>query len=123
MKTKIISIATLGIIAGVSSVYAQGFNPLFNLIGTAQGLVGQLVPLLMGVAMVVFFYGLVVFIIKGKDGGEDASKAKSFMGYSILAFFIMASIWGIVAFMQNTVGIDPNARIKTPPVPGYNPQP
>jgi hypothetical protein len=102
------------------SVSAQSQNPVFGLLGTARGVVGQAVPLLMGVAMVVFFYGLVMFIWKGKEGGETLEKSKSFMIYSLISFFVMASIWGIVGFLQNTTGIDPNAQVKVPPIPGMN---
>jgi hypothetical protein len=42
------------------------------------------------------------------------------MIYSLISFFVMASIWGIVGFLQNTTGIDPNAQVKVPPIPGMN---
>ena len=118
MKITTISVATLTILAGTVSAFAQNQNPIFGLLGTAKGVVAQAIPLLMGLAMVAFFYGLVLFIWKGREGGEDLAKAKSFMIYSIVGLFVMVSIWGIVAFMQDSTGIDRDARIKAPPIPG-----
>ncbi len=120
MKIKTISITALSALAGTGLALAQGYNPLSSLLGTAQGAVAQLVTLLMGVAMVCFFYGLVVFIWKGREGGEAVAKAKQFMIYSVVSLFVMVSIWGIISFMQGTLNIDPYARVKVPPVPGMN---
>ena len=120
MKITTVSITILSILAGTGLALAQGSNganPLFGLIGTARGAVGQLVPLLIGIAVVCFFYGLVMFIIKGKEGGEAMEKSKQFMIYSLVALFVMASLWGIVGFMQGTLGINPNDRVISPALP------
>ena len=112
---------TAGIIAtSISSAFAQttqGGSQLLNLLGLAHRLVSDAVPFLIGVTMVVFFYGLITFIVKGKEGGETLEKSKQYMMYSLLAIFVMVSIWGIVAFLQNLIGIDPNATVKPPIVP------
>jgi hypothetical protein len=54
-----------------------------------------------------------LFIWKGKEGGDDLAKSKQFMLNSIIAMFVMVSIWGIIALMQSILGIDPGK----PPVP------
>ncbi len=116
---KITSISILSVLGGVGFAFAQGVNggPLLSLLSLAQKLVSQLVPFLIGLAMVTFFYGIVMFLWKGKEGGETLEKAKHFMIYSLVAIFVMVSIWGIVALMQNTLMIDPYARPVTPVVP------
>lgn len=116
-----ITAIVLSIITGVSLAYAQA-NPLLNLVSLAQTLVGKLIPLMMATALLVFFYGLVMFIWKGKEGGEALEKGKQLMIYSIVALFVMVSIWGIIQLMQSTLLIDPSAKPKEIYIPGSQPQ-
>ena len=120
MKKITITSAVLSIFAGIGFASAQGVNggPLINLLGLAQLLVVRFVPFMMGLAMVTFFYGLVMFMWKGKEGGEGLEKAKQFMIYSLVAIFIMVSIWGIIAIMQNVIGINPDVKPNPLYVPG-----
>jgi hypothetical protein len=115
-----ITIAALSLISGLSSVFAQGQpdgRPILGLMALAQTILSQAVPILIGCALVGFFYGLVIFIWKGKEGGEALAKSKQFMIYSIGALFVMVSIWGIIALMQDTLNVR-NRDIVFPDVTG-----
>lgn len=116
---KINTITILSLFAGTGLAFAQvDGRPLLSLLGLAQLIVSKLVPFLIAVALVVFFYGLVTFIWKGKEGGETLEKSKQLMIYSIGALFVMVSIWGIVAAMQQILGIDSKAKPTDIYVPG-----
>jgi hypothetical protein len=39
------------------------------------------------------------------------------MGYSILAIFVMVSIWGIIGFIGNTLGVGAGGGAPVPVVP------
>lgn len=114
MKT--ILLGALSIFTGTEIVSAQNINgaPIFNLLSLAQSVVSQMVPLLIGLAMLAFFYGLVMFIWKGKEGGEVLEKSKHFMIYSLLAMFVMVSIWGIIAVIQIIFGVQNVTKISYP---------
>ncbi len=90
----------------VAFAFAQGApaQNLKTLIGTVQTIVTQLLPLSVGLAVVAFFFGLVMFIIRGREG-EEHGKWLKFMGMSILALFVMVSIWGLVAFIGGVFGV------------------
>ena len=94
-------------------------RPILGLMALAQTILSQAVPILIGCAVVGFFYGLVMFIWKGKEGGESLAKSKQFMIYSLGALFVMVSIWGIIALMQDTLGVR-NRTIVYPKVDGQN---
>lgn len=104
---------------------AQGTAPAQNLkalIATAQTIVNQLLPLSIGLAVIAFFFGLVMFIVKGREGAEHA-KWLQFMGMSILALFVMVSIWGLVAFIGGVFNITSGGaapRIDIPTGPTIN---
>lgn len=113
---KIITISVLSLFTGISIASAQGVNgtPILSLLGLAQTVISQSVPILIGLAMVTFFYGIVMFLWKGKEGGETLEKAKHFMIYSLVAIFVMVSIWGIIAVMQNIFGVNNVTKINYP---------
>ena len=114
MKKSLITLSAIG--TGLASVYAQAtsnLSPLFSLLGGAQVLVSRLVPFLIGLAVVVFFWYLIMFIVKGNNDPEGKQMSLKGMGYSILAIFVMVSIWGIIAFVSSLTGITP---VSAPPV-------
>lgn len=95
------------------------FQQILNFIA---GVVSFLGPVLIGIALLAFFYSLVRFLYV-KD---DAGKSKEYLGYSILILFVMVSIWGIVAFLQDNLGIGDGRDLnRTPGVPirPFNGQP
>ena len=109
---KIKSIGVLIVLASTGIVFAQNVNggPILSLISLAQTVISRLVPVLIGLAVVTFFYGIVMFLWKGKEGGESLEKSKQFIMYSLIAIFVMVSIWGIVVLLQNILGV-PNVTI------------
>ena len=97
---------------------AQTLQPLANLIGSIGRLVGALVPILITLALVTFFWGLVRYLYSGKH-----DQGKKIMIWGLVTLFVMVSVWGIVRLAQNALNIDSNANVNSPKVlvPGYNP--
>ena len=79
---------------------------------------GTIVPAIFALAFVVFIWGVFqYFILKGEEGHEAGRKK---IGYGIAAFVIMASVWGLVNFVLNTLdyaGIDSNDTIDAGDLP------
>ena len=65
--------------------FAQTPTNLIGLISFAGDVANRLIPLLIAVALVVFFWGLVLYIWGG--GGEKAPKAKDVMVAGLLGLF------------------------------------
>lgn len=66
-----------------------------------------LLPIVVALALLYFFWGLARFILN--SGDEDAqTKGKNIMLWGIIAFFVMVSVWGIVKFVQRAFGVDGN---------------
>lgn len=97
---------------GELGTYATGILEFIN---------QRLVPLLFAVALVLFIYGIFLFFIK--SGGEDDGKKKggSYMLWSIVAFVIMVSVWGITNLVAGGLGFDQEEAIPTPQAPVDNP--
>lgn len=56
-------------------------------------------------AVVAFFWGLALYIFKAGDTSANA-RGLQLMIWGIIALFVMASVWGLVALLQETIGID-----------------
>ena len=63
-----------------------------------------LVPLVFAIAFLVFIWGAVkYFIIGGNDEGKR-EEGRNLMLYSVIAFVLMISIWGIVNMFSGIFG-------------------
>lgn len=80
-------------------------TPAGELLATIGSLLNTAVAVLLVAAVAVFFLGLIGFIF---SAGNDEGRKKGIqrMIWGIIALFVFASIWGLVAFLQNTIGLD-----------------
>ena len=67
------------------------------------GLLKPLVPLLIGLAVVVFIYGVLTTVLSEGDKKEEG---KQYMLWGIIGIFVMVSVWGLVAILQNTFQLE-----------------
>ena len=87
---------------------------LFNLV---QGIVNALLPIIVGFAILFFFYGLVRYILRQND--ETARiEARSVMIWGVVIIFVMVSVWGLVNILEGTLGLvdNPSDVPVAPPV-------
>ena len=78
-------------------------------------IIALLLPILVTLAVVLFFWGLAVFIFSaGSDEGRE--KGKQIMIWGVIALFIIVSVWGIIAFLGNLLGINQGGTAPTPGV-------
>lgn len=86
-----------------------------NIVTSIGNLVQLATPIVVGLALLAFFWGLVKFIFSAGD--EDARKeAKGLMIWSVIALFVMISIVGIINFIGNAVGVDQGGNLDVPTV-------
>ena len=124
-KASLVGFLTL---VGVSNVFAQtvtittGNNTgpgqgIIDLIKLIQTLIGYAGPILLSAAILAFFFGLVMFIWKGRENEEKRKGSMAFMGYAILAIFVMIALYGIVSFIGATLGISNPTSVNTIALP------
>ena len=76
--------------------------------GIIQGigrLIRILIPIVAGLALLYFFWGLAKFILHS-DSDEARAEGKKVMMWGIVALFVLVSIWGIIQYMRSEVGVD-----------------
>lgn len=79
---------------------------LGEILDTIRELLDTVVPIIMVLALIYFFYGLAKYILSAGD--EDAKNTgRRIMIGGIIALFVMASVWGLVNVLQDTFDVDP----------------
>lgn len=92
----------------VSTTPQQGVIGLIQFANTA---LNDVMVLLITLAIVVFFWGLIKYII---NSGEERANGLTTIFYAIIAIFIMVSIWGVIHLLQATFGVNNSNSAETP---------
>ena len=81
--------------------FLNGASTFSSAIQSLIGLMNMLVSVLAALALVVFFIGLVRYI-KDSAGTHGHEEGRERIVWSLIALFILFSIWGILALMSVT---------------------
>lgn len=83
-----------------AAIDAQAFGTAINPI--IREVVYPALGLLFGIAVLIFVYGAVQFVIYGDDT-DAREKGKTTMLWGTFGLFIMVSAWGIIYLVSGTV--------------------
>ena len=94
--------------------FAAGeFGNVKTLVEGIGNIVNVAIPIVFGIIVIAFFWGLVKFIFS--QGDETAkTDAKKIMLWGVIAMFVAASIWGLVTFMRSSLGVGSESTITIP---------
>ena len=98
-------------------IASAAFSNINNMVTGVQTIVTALIPLMLGLAVVVFFWGLVKYIANASD---EAAKegGKTLMIWGMIALFVMVAFWGIIGYFQASLGL--SGTIVAPAAPAVN---
>ena len=85
---------------------------LGSLLGKFYGIVEALIPIIIGLAVLAFIWGILKYVVA--KGEEDRKEARNVMIYGIIVIFVMVSVWGLVNLLGETIGLD-NSNVPTAP--------
>lgn len=98
---------------GTNDICPDGAT-LCTILNKAGDIATLIIILLMIVATVVFIYGVIKYILAG--GSEQRKKeAQGMIIWGLIGLFILVAVWGLVAILENTFGIE---REDIPQLPG-----
>ncbi len=81
-------------------------------------LIQAIVPVIAGLALLAFFWGLVKFISRAGGDEKAVTEGRNLMIWGIIALFIMLSIWGILSFFYSDIGFGQSLVLPLlPPLP------
>ena len=96
----------------LSVVFLTAFTPfvasaqstgLTDVLSRISNLFGAVLPLLISLGVIYFIWGIVQYFIG--DGEEAKKKGKDRIVYCIIGLAVIVSIWGLVAILNQTLGL------------------
>jgi len=75
---------------------------LCTVINKIIGYLNQALFLLIGLSVIVFVYNVFKYFIKPNEKHDEAGQ---YVMYSVIGFFVILSMWGLVNILQNTFGL------------------
>jgi len=109
-----------GILTPVFFAFAQQTqtNYITNFIQQIKTILTTVIPLLITIAIVMFFIQLIMFIwAKNKGEAEKTTDAKKGIMWSLVALFIMLSFLGIIRILQGVTGANNQGNIDANDIP------
>lgn len=96
-------------------VSAQTTN-LGTLLDSIEGVVRLLIPVTLTLALLYFFWGVTEYVRKTGEGSVGEGRSKMFWG--IIGLFVITSVWGIISFFGQDLGLETvQNRTFVPPTP------
>jgi uncharacterized membrane protein HdeD (DUF308 family) len=107
-RIKIILGSMLGVLTFLPALaFAQSVDStnLGTALASIRYFMNLIIPILIGLAVIVFLWGVLTFIFNASDD-EKRKSGKWMMIYGIIGIVVMVSVWGLVAFVQNSFGLE-----------------
>jgi uncharacterized membrane protein YidH (DUF202 family) len=92
-------------------VAAAEITTIEGLIAQFQLMLDKTLPFLVGLAVLLFIFGMVQYVMAGGDA-DKRKTGQAYMIWGIVALFIMISVWGLVNLLGGTFGLNTSAPIK-----------
>lgn len=86
-----------------------------DLVRQGKIIIDLLIPMAFALAIIYFFYGVAKYISKAGDP-KEAAAGKSIMIYGVIAIAVMASLYGIIFYLQTSLGVNPGGVIEVPKI-------
>lgn len=99
MRARLIGTSVLGL-AVVSLPALASAQSLLNTLGFFNTLLNAAIGLLITLAIIAFFWGLVRYLFGA--GSEGKTEGLRIMLMGVITIFVMVSIWGLVRLLQST---------------------
>ena len=98
-------LAAMPFVAAAQTVDSGGqttgfLNSILNFINAV------LIPFILGVAFLIFVWGMFQYFIAGGSNEEAKEKGKSLLTYAILGFVVILVFWGIVNLVTDATGLE-----------------
>jgi hypothetical protein len=98
-------LVVLGISTGsVANAVTSNLTFVQNAFGALGNIINLAIPVLVALGVLFFIWGLVQFIFaSGDESAKDEGKRKMIWG--VIALFVIVSVWGLVALLNQVTGV------------------
>lgn len=75
------------------------FTDFISVVSCALSIINTIIPILGGIALVIFFWGAIRYIYSAGDEGHNSGRELLFWG--VVALFVLFCIYGILRLLDN----------------------
>ncbi len=104
LKKGLIVVSVSGLTLSVPFfAFAQTINNLADLIYKFVDLLALILPVILALALLYFFWGLANFILYA-DNEQKRAEGRQIMLWGVIVFFLLLSVGAIIAVLRRTFG-------------------
>jgi hypothetical protein len=92
-------------------IFAAVCNDVTTCVSMLLGIMNSFVPILIGVALILFIYGILKFFSAGGNESE-LGKSKSYMFFGIVSLAVILGVWSLVGVVSNA--FFPGSKVSIP---------
>lgn len=104
---------TPGQVSNTTTVNGTAIQQFLQLV---TNVTNALIPIAVTLAVLAFFWYLIKFIWYGKEDAVAKKVGLAGMGWSVVALFVMVSIWGLVGFIGSITGVGQGGKVPIPTI-------
>lgn len=93
--------------------FAQGTG-IQDLLEDGGRLLTLILPILIAVEFIIFLIGIMRFYMTPDTGSDSFMSGNAFLVFGVISLFVTVAIFGLVAVLQNTVGVSSGGSITAP---------
>ena len=102
------------VLAFAQSVGNPNLNTFNSLTKQVGDILKLLIPMAFALAILYFFYGVAKFVSSAGDE-KKKDEGKNLMIWGVIAIAVMASLFGLVSWLQGVFGVSAGSSTITPP--------
>lgn len=117
IKANIVRVGALAILLLPIAVVAQvsgNVRDVNSALRFIQTFITNAIPVLIGIAVLLFIWGVVTFVMAGDDA-ERRTQARNRIIWGVVSIFVILSVWGLVNILLNTFGTGGQISVTPPP--------
>lgn len=92
---------------------AQQLTQLKTLVQSIGSIINAFIPIAIAITVVVFFFGLFQYV---RGAGKGHKQGIKIMTAGIIAIFIEVTLWGVIGFVQTSLGIQTPGQVTVPQI-------
>lgn len=85
-----------------------------DLLESAGRFLTMILPILIAVEFIIFLIGIMRFYMTPDTSSESFMSGNAFLVFGVISLFVTVAIFGLVAVLQNTVGVASGGNITAP---------
>lgn len=83
--------------------FAQNGGQLYQILDIVRTTLGYIMPIVIVLGVIWVIWGIIQFVTNTNE--EERAKAKMHIVYGVVGLFVIISLFGLVGFIQNLLGV------------------